>query len=259
VLVQCNSWFLSHILTTTCLLLALDESLVTRRNVLLGVWLGAAFLTRVTAVFALPYFLYVMWHEGRLNAKTIAQCAVGLMPALAFFLWYNFARFGSAFETGYAHAVVGSPALADALSYGLFSPAHIPKNLFALFLATPQPVPGWDAPILQFPYILPSGWGLSIFFTTPVFVYALRAHLRDARVVGAWLAVVATLIPLLTYYGIGWRQFGYRYALDFYPFLFIPTALALNNHLTPFTRALIVMCIIINLWGALLSMIGLLA
>jgi heme/copper-type cytochrome/quinol oxidase subunit 4 len=257
VLAQGNSWFLSHILTITCLLLAINESFGARRDKLIALWLGAAFLTRVTAAFALPFFLHLMWRERRLDLKSVARLAIGFAPALVFFLWYNFARFGGVFETGYAHAVVGSPALAEALSYGLFSPVHIPKNLYALFLAMPQPVPGWDAPALQFPYILPSGWGLSIFFTTPIFLYAFRVKLRDTRVIAGWLAVVAILIPLLLYYGIGWRQFGYRYALDFYPFLFIPTALALSQNFTPFVRTLIVVCIVVNLWGALLSMIGL--
>jgi hypothetical protein len=251
------SWFLAHLVTTTFLLLAISEALGARRYWLIGLVIGAAFLTRVTAICGMPFFLYLMWRERRLTLSNLAQFALGLLPLFAFYAIYNHARFGSFTETGYSHANLGGSILGEARAHGLFSLVHIPKNLYMLLLATPQPVGGFDAPVFKFPYLLPSAWGMGIFFTTPAFLYAFRANWRDARVAAAWLAVVAILLPLLTYYGVGWVQFGYRYALDFYPFLFIPTALAFNasagsanTTLTHGQRALILVCLLINLWGA---------
>jgi hypothetical protein len=40
------------------------------------------------------------------------------------------------------------------------------------------------------------------------------------------LAAVAVLIPTLLYYGGGWLQYGYRYALDSIPFVWALCALA---------------------------------
>jgi hypothetical protein len=251
-----NSWFLSHILTITFLFLAIGESFIRPRFWLAGFWLGAAFLTRATAAFGMAYFLYLIWRQQQMRLRTLLGLAAGFVPAAVFFLWYNYARFGNPFETGYANAMLTDPLLTAALSHGLFSPANIPKNLYALFLATPQPVPGWNAPVLQFPYIAPSPWGMSIFLTTPLFLYAFRAKLDDVHVVAAWLAVVSILIPLLLYYGIGWIQFGYRYATDFYPFLFIPTALALDRHFSPIIKWAVGVCILINLWGTWVSLLG---
>jgi hypothetical protein len=57
------------------------------------------------------------------------------------------------------------------------------------------------------------------------------------------------------YYGVGWVQFGYRYALDFMPFLWLLIAIALRRHrldiyhpTTPLW--LIVAGTLVNLWGA---------
>ncbi len=96
---------------------------------------------------------------------------------------------------------------------------------------------------------------MSIFVSTPLFVYAFFAR-REKRVIAAWLAAIAILIPLLMYYGIGYIQFGYRYASDFYPFLFIPTALELNRRFSRFTPLAIIGCAAINLWGAWVMLMG---
>lgn len=257
-LVQGNSWFLSHILTTFFLLLAINEGLSQQRGWLVGLWLGAAFLTRVTSVLGIVFFLFVWWRGRQLSVRRLASFGMGFLPALVFSLYYNMARFGSPFETGYGHAVVLGPVLSEAMSHGLFSLVHVPKNLYMLFLAAPRPVPSANAPVLEFPYVLPSEWGMSIFLTTPAFVYAFRAR-RETLVSAAWLAVLAIGIPLMLYYGVGWIQFGYRYALDFYPFLMIPTALGINARWGWQARAVILLCVLVNIWGAWCSLLGVFA
>jgi hypothetical protein len=56
---------------------------------------------------------------------------------------------------------------------------------------------------------------MSLFLTTPALVYIFGARRRSAQVLGAWLALILLLIPLVTYYNTGWWQFGYRFSLDF--------------------------------------------
>lgn len=255
VVVQGNSWFLAQVLTVTWLLGIIAEMLGKRRMWLVGFLLGAAFLTRTTTVFSAVFVGFLLWRDKQLDLRRIVQVGLGFLPALVFFVWYNFARFGSPFETGYGLAELPTPVLTAARSAGLFSPVHLPKNLYMLLLAMPQPVPDWNAPILKFPYIAPSVWGMGILFTTPLFIYALRAQ-KTAVVTGAWLATICIGIPLLFYYGIGWVQFGYRYALDFYPFLFIAAAMGLAWHWTPKLRYWILLCVIINIWGGWVSLLG---
>jgi hypothetical protein len=260
-----RGWFLAHIIASTFLLFAILETLSRQRVVIIGAWLGLAFLTRAPTIFALPFFLWMLkparvaWLNWRFWLAQGFQLALGALAPMLFFFDYNYSRFGNLFETGYAHAIVVNPVLTEALQQGLFSPVHLAKNLYALFLAMPQAYPSFSAPVLQFPYIYPSPWGMGIFFTTPAFVYALAANWRERLVRAAWLAVGLVLIPLVTYYGVGWIQFGYRYALDFYPFLFVLTALGITSHFDWKARALVVLSIVINIWGAWWQMVGFLA
>ena len=257
-----QSWFLSHVLTVTFLFLAIAETLTKRRAWLVGVWLGLAFLTRASSILSLPFFVWMLkpsvvtWFKPRGWLSLGAQFGLGLAVPFLFFMYYNYVRFGNPFETGYAQAVLASPTLVAARSYGLFSLVHLPKNLYAFLLAGPQAYPSLSAPVLEFPYIYPSPWGMGIFFTTPAFVYIFAANWRERLVRAAWVAIALVAIPLLTYYGVGWTQFGYRYALDFYPFLFLLAVQGLARNFDGRARVLITLGVLINIWGALWQMLG---
>jgi hypothetical protein len=54
------------------------------------------------------------------------------------------------------------------------------------------------------------------------------------------------LFVVLGYYGIGVRQYGYRYALDFYPFLFLMLAYAARQRLTLPMKVIIVFSFVLN-------------
>jgi hypothetical protein len=131
--------------------------------------------------------------------------------SVAFFLWYNDARFGSPFESGYGLATL-PPFLQAQREIGLFSLRHVPMNLEYLFLKLPRPIP-------TAPFFKPDGLGMSVFITSPGLLMALGASWRNTRT--WWLAgaAIAVLIPTLLYYGGGWIQFGYRYFLDSIPFI----------------------------------------
>lgn len=253
-----RSWYLAHVVAVMFTLLLIHEALGQNRAFFMGVWWGAAFLTRASLLFSLPFLLWSLLRHAKdrdrpleWSIRQIALLVVGTGGPLLFFAWYNFARFGNVFDTGYAHAVLGAPVLDEAIKYGLFSLVHIPKNLYMLLLAPPLPYPSFNAPILQFPFISPSPWGMGLFFTTPAFAYVFWSDFRSSLVRIAALTAVSLLVPLTTYYGIGWAQFGYRYALDFYPYLFIPTALGISSKFNHTAQALILISLVINLLGAL--------
>ena len=252
------SYYFSHVLTTSFILLAIVLTLARRWPILIGLLLGLAVATRITALFALPFFVYLLWRgDGAQPAKKLAQrllpiggALLGLAGPGVLLLLYNHARFDSFFDTGYTHAILGSQVLADALHQGFFSIVHVPKNLFVLFLQGPTAYPSIDAPTLQFPYIQPNMWGMGLFFTSPALIYAFKSGLKSRFAQAAWIAVIVIMIPLVTYYGIGWIQFGFRYALDFLPFLALLAALGLPKELTTRARLLIFASVLINLWGS---------
>jgi hypothetical protein len=216
-------WHTGHLIATILTLLCLIELWGSRRAWLVGLLAGFAFLTRAPLAFALPFYALLLagdgiWEPRQWPWRAWIGIAVGFLPALAFFFWYNAARFGSPLESGYGLALL--PAWLEAIrQHGLFSAYHVPMNLDYLFLKVPKLIP-------TFPYFQPDGLGMSIFITSPGLLYAVRAPWRTSRV--WWLAGAAllVLIPTLLYYGGGWLQFGYRYALDSIPFVWALCVLA---------------------------------
>jgi hypothetical protein len=272
-----TSWYFAHIVTTTFLLLAVSEALGKKRMWLVGLFLGLAGMVRLTALFALPFFLWLIWRPvgtaledegGRTKDESTVppsfvirhsslnvwgQYGALLVPLACCIVLlgvYNYLRFGNPLENGYSLATLSFAALTQARAQGIFSLVHVPKNLFMLLLQGPVPYPNADAPVLQPPYVQPSTWGMGLFFTSPALVYIFKARIKGSLVQACWLAVVFIMIPIVTYYGIGWVQFGYRYALDFMPFLILLAALALPKPMTALPRVLILVSVLVNLWGA---------
>jgi hypothetical protein len=249
------STFFAHIVTTAFLLLALLEFHGRARYLLVGILLGMAAAARLTALFSLPYFLWVMGAQRRGPRENrtvdIGMLLLGVAVPVAFVALYNFARFGDPTESGFGLAVLYNSVLEEARGAGLFSLSHIPKNLYFMLLAGPQPVGGEWTAVLKWPFITPSPWGMGMFFTTPALLYVFRARWSDESVRAAVLAIVATAAPIVTYYGIGYVQFGYRYALDFMPFVMLLLASATRGGLNRSARALIAASVIINIWGAI--------
>ena len=162
-------WHTGHLIATIITLLLLAELFGRRRALLLGLLVGAAFLTRAPLAFAAPavalWLIPADWTltgGGRSLAERIRALpwrawiwlAVGLVPALAFFFWYNLDRFGTPLESGYALATL--PDWLQALrAQGLFSTTHVGMNFDYLFLKVPQLT-------ADFPWFRPDGLGMSV-------------------------------------------------------------------------------------------------
>jgi hypothetical protein len=219
-------WHTGHLVAIILAMLILAEFFGRQRALLLGLLIGASFLTRAPVAFAGPAF--ALWYllrverDGRSWAAVLpwrdwALLVVGFLPALVFFLFYNAIRFGSPFESGYALATLPD-WLENLRQQGLFSVAHIPMNLELLFLHTPIASSTW-------PYWRPDGLGMSVFLTSPGLLLFALAPWRDRRTWVLATAAVLVLIPTLLYYGGGWFQFGYRYFLDSIPFVWALAAM----------------------------------
>ena len=216
-------WHTGHLIATALTLACLIELWGSRRAWIIGLLAGAAFLSRAPIAFAVPFYALLLagdavWEPRRWPWRLWVGLAGGVLPSVVFFFWYNDARFGSPFESGYGLANL--PEWLEARrDIGLFSLAHVPMNLDYLFAHPPMPIP-------EFPFLKPDGLGMSILITSPGLLYAVRAPWRDSRT--WWLvgAAIAVLIPTLLYYGGGWLQYGYRYALDSIPFVWLLCGLA---------------------------------
>ncbi|MBA2381796.1 MAG: hypothetical protein H0V73_06770 [Chloroflexi bacterium] len=221
-------WHTGQLIATSLTLLCLIELAGRRRPALIGLLAGAAFLSRAPIAFAIPAYALLLagdriWLPRQWPWRQWFELAAGFLPSIAFFFWYNAARFGSPLESGYALATL-APWLEAQRQIGLFSTTHLGMNIDYLFLRLPVPYKSWAD--LQFPFFKPDGLGMSIFFTSPGLLYALRAPWRQSRAWWLLMAAGLVLIPTLLYYGGGWLQYGFRYALDSIPFIWLLCGLA---------------------------------
>lgn len=97
---------------------------------------------------------------------------------------------------------------------------------------------------------LPLGLHLLPFWLAIGAAVSLAVGLRDRLVLACWAAIVPIALVNWQFAATGWAQFGYRYALDFMPFLFLLAVLAVRR-VRWYHVALIGAGILVNLWGML--------
>lgn len=231
-----SAWYLGQIAACFFVSLAVLEKVGKNRGTILGILIGAAFLSRLQTILLLPFFLYPFSiRRWRLLFFTMA-------PFFLINFGYNFLRFGSIFDKAY----VLIPGLFKEPWYqnGLFSLKNIPNHLKVIFGSFP-------IFLNSFPYIQPSWGGLSIWITTPGFIYVFF-NKPEREVLFAWLSTILISILIFSHGTTGFTQFGYRFAVDFYPLLFYLLAKNLvNKDLKWHHWVLLSMGILVNLWGVL--------
>jgi hypothetical protein len=239
-----SSWYLGQVTSAFFLTFALYESLNKKRPLLVGTLLGAAFLSRIHTIISLPIFLYLLYQKDWF--KTYAKIALGIFPFALFNFGYNFTRFGTVWDQAYFLL----PKVLNELdkpwfSKGVVNIAYIPNNLQAIF---------WSFPIIlkHPPYIQPSWSSLAIWITTPAFIFAMFSPLKEKLTQFLWLSVLSIFAIVATHGGTGWAQFGYRFAVDFYPFLLLLTIRGVvKTGLKPIHWVLLFISVVVNLWGVL--------
>jgi hypothetical protein len=88
-----------------------------------------------------------------------------------------------------------------------------------------------------------------MWFTTPALLPLLWPKQRPPTHRALWVTVALVAVPTFFYQNSGWVQFGYRFCLDYFPFLVMLLALG-GRRFGWGTRALIIAGIVINLFGA---------
>ena len=74
---------------------------------------------------------------------------------------------------------------------------------------------------------------------------------RDRLIVACWAAIIPTAFLIFNFAATGWSQFGYRYGLDFTPFLWLLVARAIGDEIKWHHKVLITIGVLINLMGVL--------
>ena len=74
---------------------------------------------------------------------------------------------------------------------------------------------------------------------------------RDRLTFACWAAIIPMTFIIFTFAATGWAQWGYRYGLDFMPFLWLLVVRYIGDNLKWWHVALIVAAILVNLSGVL--------
>lgn len=240
-------WFTALVMGVTFHLAFLYCAIDARRPLLAGLCMAAAFSTRASLLFAaLFFYLQLIWPASgerqptREIIKRFALFSVPCAVAGGLLLWFNQVRFADPLEFGHTYLAGGTlPRIRD---YGLFDPHFLGKNLKAAFTIAPRIVG-------EAPYLKLSNHGMSLFLTTPALIW-LFAPRRMPRL--AWQCLLMTgvlLVPLMLYQNTGWEQFGYRFSLDFLPYVLCLLALG-DRRLGRWFKGLVVVGILVNAFGA---------
>lgn len=252
-----KAWFFAQITSFFFLSLAVLETFGKRRPLIIGILLGASFWCRLPVVLSLPFFLIMIsdqWIDKeqsslfkKIKLKPLILLGLGVAVFILLNFAYNYVRFDTISDIAYNIQAKEEPWF---YPKGLFHISYITKHLWVFFLK--PPLFSMDAP-----FVIPSLEGMSILITTPAVIYVIFAGIRNKTALACWSAIIPVALVSFTHGGYGWIQFGYRFALDFYPFLLVLIALGIksqlkeNGDLRWHHKALIILSVLVNTWGVL--------
>jgi hypothetical protein len=248
-----RAWFVSQVVTVTFLALAVLATLESWSPWLVGISIGFAIAARPNSIMTWPLVFAIAMQilkekNGSVNFKQMLHWSIqSVLPmgvAVIGLLIYNYARFENFLDFGYVN-ISGDPIIvANAQTYGVFSPHYILTNLKAMFLYVPAIQPGSQWPIL------PSSTGMSIFLTTPPLIYLFHRYERQWWILGAWASVFLNFLLLVLYHNTGAHQFGYRYILDAIVPLLALLAVVIGEKIRWHFIVLLLFSIAFNIYGA---------
>lgn len=250
-----------------------------RAQVLAGLLLGIAATARLPLVFGAP-FLMLVGGGGSVARRTVSA-AVGAVLPVAALLGYTWLTTGSVLHPGYDYQYQleanGYPTLGYHPDWSVEDIRYVPQNLAIMLGSLPLLLPDIKPDTLgvypttllcmepgatrglfdpDCPIALPVDIGTSVLLSSPgllVALFAIRRRPLARLTLGAGLTVLVIVVFNLAHFSQGWVQWGYRFSLDFIPFLLPLVALGAGRIGDGRPRAtaivLLVVGALINLWG----------
>jgi 4-amino-4-deoxy-L-arabinose transferase-like glycosyltransferase len=236
-------WYFGQLVACMFLFAAIVESFGKKRIGLVGILVGAAFLSRINTIVCIPIFIYLLKDKLK-NLKNIFLLISSVGIFILINALYNFARFGVFWDKGYL--LIPGVSTEPWYKYGVENPIYIPNNLKVAFISLPKRIP-------NFPFFKPTWGGMAIELTTPAFIFSLFASIKDKLIRFTWLAILLISLTVFMHGETGYAQFGYRFAVDFYPFLFLLTIKGVSKgNLKWYHWLLLIVSIGVNAWGVIL-------
>jgi len=241
-----SSWYYASICATFFILLAIYGLLKGYSLFWIGLLVGLAYLCRFPAILSFPFFLLMVsdrWFKNnQFNLGPIRLFFSGLILLLIVSFIYNYLRYGTIWHLGYQLLESRDYNINNEYKFGSYSLSYFPRHLKAIF---------WSFSSFknQFPYIFPNLQSMALWIVMPAIILVFWAPIKKKIVWTSWLTVFFIALASVFHGGIGATQFGYRYALDYLPFLFLIMAEAIRKRFFYWQKGLIILSILINGWG----------
>jgi len=243
--------YFANIVAATSLFLALNEAFGKARGVLVGLFLGMAFLSRQLSLYTAIFLSAILWEHPRFN--TTKERLGGLLAfgtafglAVGVYLTFNWLRFDHPLDTGYSKWILTDPFMAERWKqFGSFHPVYFFHNFVYMFIQGFHLE--FSSPMyLNKPQVDP--FGTSLTFASPFVFFAFRARWKKILLWGAWLSVGLCLLHMLFYFSNGWvQENGQRYSMDFFPVLMLLVAQGIKNVDSTIWKVAIVYSVGLNL------------
>lgn len=247
-------WFTALVVGVTFTLLYILFAIDAKFPFLAGCALALGFATRTPLVFAsIFFFAFLFFPKGRFRpshvwgryGRLVRFCLPCLIVGVSLLLM-NQVRFESL--TSFGHAFLSGGDIGRIQDYGLFNIHFLSKNLSAMLTLLPKFQP-------EYPYVIVSKHGMSMLLTTPAFFYLFNPSDAECREdtfwTGLlWATIAVTGIPALLYQNTGYAQFGYRFCMDYLPFLICLLALGRRSFGWLF-KFFVIVGIGVNTFGAI--------
>jgi len=258
--------YVSHVLATLWVLAALNEFFGRRRYWFIGLLMSFAFATRQTAGLGIAFFmLYIFFEQSELDIfralkyfRTRSQNLLRLLLPFALMvvllMMYNFVRFHNIFESGYSYQLI-TGTLKEFRDIGVFHIHHVLFNVYHSLFALPRLVYDSNGH-LSFPFVWVSGFGMSMLFTSPYLVWLRRMNFRDPLSQKLLITVILIFGVLMAFFASGTHQYGYRYSLDFLPYLFTALMFGIASGRIALSKRLqtvIMLSVLVNLYFVIFS------
>lgn len=202
------SWYLAHLVAVNLLFLSILEYLGERRWPLIGLFIGLAAAARPPSALNLVFFALSAFFGTRRELRLKAE--IYLLSPFAFLIAilaaYNFARFGSPLESGYTYQL-----MTDHLEPNIFATENVARHLPVFLFGLP----------IFLGRIVANPDGMGIFLISPFLLYIFFPRRFDREDIMLILGVTMVTAAFLAFRSTGSIQFGYRFSLDFMPFLFL--------------------------------------
>lgn len=252
-------WFTAQVMGVAFSCLYLRFATRASRPMLAGLFFAMATLTRTPLLFTGLFFLLEVLCPDRgarlaslkanLRAPKVAggkllRFGLGALPLAGLAAAYNLHRFGSLGEFGHRF-LYANRVNADIDRYGLFNLRYLSRNVEAALLELPR----FQLDPFRLDY---NPHGLTLLLTLPLLLLVFVPRVRCRLTLPLVLTVLATALPGLVYQNTGYMQFGFRFSLDYTPYLLALVALGGWSFRHTGVRLLMALGFVVNLWGALI-------